>query len=395
MKKARLLGTKLLVSGGRAEHILNLLADTRIPFKEPCAREDGLALYVRGRSAARLRRLARREGLAVKELSVGRITDAARRLGHRKVLLFGLLPCTLLLWVSSLFVWEIDVRGNETVSDGRILRELDELGIKIGVCRVGIDQYRLSNEMLLRIPELSWLTLNTFGSRLEVCVREEVPMPDIVDISEAAELTAAKSGIVDHMTVLAGAAAVKRGELVDEGQTLVSSAAPDILGGVRYEHAAGEVWAWTHYEWSACTPLETFRKDYTGAEYCRRALNFFTKRINLYLSTGNPYAFCDRITMYNNMHLPGGTVLPFGVYRERAYEYKPVLTPLDEDAARRWLENRLHERLQGMIDGEIKSESFLVETKDGVITVTLRAVCLENIARTVPYGAGNTDIQRE
>lgn len=384
----RLYGVSLCISGAPPETILNALAGAGIRFADPVREEGRLTIRVAARRVRLIRGLCLREGYEMQVLGRGAVTAAARRLRRRLILLVGVLPLLAALWLSSLFIWQIDVEGNSTVSDGEILRRLEELGVGIGCCRLFIDQYHVSNEMLLQISELSWLSCNTFGSRLVVSVREEVPAPPVTETELATDVTAAKSGIINSMTVLSGAPIVARGDMVEQGQLLVASATPDLSGELRSEHAMAVVEAWTYYELSACTPLEALSKEYSGTVNTRRALFLFAKRINLYILSGNQPAFCDRITVYESLMLPGGTVLPFGLMRQSFCPYEPVPAPLDEQAARMWLEGRLRERLEGMIDGRIMSETYLASSEDGVLTVTLRAVCLENIAVTVPASAG-------
>lgn len=381
----RFYGLTLSVSGAAPEKILNSLADAGIKLKSPIRTDGGLTLRVSARRAGRIEKLCQSLGCDCRVLSSGKATSAARRL-KRRLIPALILPVLTLLWFSSLYIWQIEVEGNTNVSDGEILRCLEELGVYVGCFRPGIDQYRVSNEMLLRISDLSWLSCNSFGSRLVVSVREETSAPDVVPMDAAADVTAAKAGIINTMTVLAGAPMVARGDMVSAGQLLVAANTPDLTGDVRQEHAMAVVEAWTHYELSACTPLTAMAKEYDGGVKNEHALFIFGKRINLYNLAGNHPALCDRITLYNSVTLPGNTVLPLGLERVSRCAYAPVWTPLDEEAARQWLEDRLSERLAAMIDGRIMNKNYTARVENDLLTVTLRAVCLENIGSTVPAG---------
>ncbi len=389
-ERKRLWGFDLTLGGAPPEQIINALAAAGISFRRPKRTEEGsLTFWVTRRRYTAVKRLCQREGWSVEAVSRGRASAAAGRLGGRLILLL-LGPMLCLLWFSSLYIWQIEVEGNEKISDGEILRSLEELGVYVGCFRPQIDQYRVSNEMLLRLSGLSWLSCNSFGSRLVVAVREETEAPQVLQPHTAADVRAAKGGIINRITVLAGAPQVARGDMVTEGQLLVAAETPDLTGDVRREHAMASVEAWTHYQFSACTPLTALAKQYDGGIDSSRSLIIFGKRINLYNLAGNYPTFCDRITLYNSVTLPGGTVLPLGLERISRCAYVPVEAPLDEDAARRWLEGRLHERLAAMIDGRVMSESYTAHVEDGVLTVTLRAVCLENIAVTVPAEGAET-----
>ena len=85
----------------------------------------------------------------------------------------------LVLLTSSLFIWRIDVTGNETLTTGQILRCLDECGVRPGTYWPALSNDLVRNDMILCLPELRWLTVNVHGSRAEVIVREKDPLPDI------------------------------------------------------------------------------------------------------------------------------------------------------------------------------------------------------------------------
>ena len=69
----------------------------------------------------------------------------------------------------------------------------------------------------------------------------------------------------------------------------------------------------------------------------------------------------------------------------RAYVTEPAA--LNAGAARSMLEERLLERLDALIgeDGEVLDTVFTVREEDGMLAVTLRAECREQIGREVPF----------
>ena len=75
-----------------------------------------------------------------------------------------LLLTAVLLLLSSLFIWEINVEGNEKLTTGEILRALEECGVKTGTFWPGLDTDEIRCRMLLRLPELGWMTVNVHGS---------------------------------------------------------------------------------------------------------------------------------------------------------------------------------------------------------------------------------------
>ncbi len=102
----------------------------------------------------------------------------------------------LAVLTSSLFIWRIDVTGNETLTTGQILRCLDECGVRPGTYWPALSNDLVRNDMVLRLPELRWLTVNVHGSCAEVIVREKEPLPDITPDDTPVSIYASATGVI-------------------------------------------------------------------------------------------------------------------------------------------------------------------------------------------------------
>src|SRR5699024_9448559 len=111
-----------------------------------------------------------------------------------------------------------EVKGNTTVSTALIRTELRRQGLSIGTFGPGLDERTVGNKVLLQIPELSWLSINLYGTRAEVLVREAVQAPEVVDASEHGSVVARASGIITKVEALTGEAVVEVGDTVLEGE---------------------------------------------------------------------------------------------------------------------------------------------------------------------------------
>lgn len=302
------------------------------------------------------------------------------RMRKRYALLAGMILCMGLSWFSSLFIWEINVSGNEEVSTAEILNQLEAIGVGIGSNRLTLNQDYISNEMLLRVPELCWITVNTHGSRAEVMVREEIAAPEIVEEDEPTLVFAKKSGIIEKMIVLEGAKKVAVGETVSAGDTLVTGVMESLSSGTRYVHAMGDIYARTWYTMSAQLMEKVGTKEYTDREKTRYALTFRDDRVNLYLSDVDWERY-DKTSMEKKLTL-FGIVLPVGIITETYSEYEIATKPLS--GAADILKSRLTDSLEEEIDdGEIIWTEFSVDSENGVVTVTMNAECLEQIGETM------------
>ena len=339
------------------EHSLRLQTfENRLEALEQLARRAGCELEIR-------KRVGGREGL--------------HRILRRPVLLAGLLVTALLLTVSSLFVWNVEVQGAKRLSRGEILRALEDCGFGVGSFWPGIKTDLLRSEVMVRLPELAWMAVNVSGSRATVAVVERQPKPEMYDSADACSLVAARDGLVRRVNVLAGSAQVKEGEIVTAGRVLIAGSSDSLNGMPRAVRARGSVMADTWYELSAVCPVEERLKTPAGVPHSRFALVFGKTRLNLYIGSGKTIDGCDKIISEYTLGMPGLFSTPVRLLRERFVPYRE--SPGD-DYDPKATGQRLYALLESRTEGQIL-ESALTPGKAGELHVlTLRAHCTENIA---------------
>jgi similar to stage IV sporulation protein len=372
----------LVVKGAFPENFLNLCARSGVEFwgTEP-ADDYTLCLCIHRRDLSRVEALAKRALCTVETTRQRGVPHMARRLKKRYVLLLGLILCLLSLTWSSLYIWEIEVTGNETVSSTEILRALDDCGVGVGSFWPSFVSDNIRSEALVRVPELSWLTVNVKGSKAEVIVRERVPKPEVVDEKLPTNVIAEKSGVITDMNVLRGRALTQKGFTVLAGDVLVSGAVPSTFSPVRAVHAMARIEARTWYELTAAAPLSQGVKSYTGEEQTHYSLEIGDKRINFYGNSGISDNNCDKIISEHRLGVTGLFSLPVAVVKETERQYGIVQETVDARQARTALEQSLLDRLAEELgeSGQTVETAFSASEQNGWLYVTLRAECIEEI----------------
>ncbi|MDO4982230.1 MAG: sporulation protein YqfD [Eubacteriales bacterium] len=285
-----------------------------------------------------------------------------------------------LVLLSSLFVWEIRVTGNDRLSDGEILRALSECGVDIGTYRADIKNDIIRNEMLLRLPEIAWMSVNFSGSRATVLVSERLEKPEVYDASVYTDVISKADGIVKTVRTLNGTALVSRGQSVLKGEKLIDGRIESITAPPGYVNAFGSVIARTRREESAVSPVRIREKTEYKAGKNRFALRIGKRKINFYLNGGKPVDECDKIIHNYKIGKKGVFSLPLTLVHEKILPYTTETVTVNEG---RLIGKRLSEDLRNEIDGEILSESISQSADGELLTVTARWECLENIAETV------------
>ena len=269
--------------GVQPEALLNACALEGLPFSElEIVDAYTLRLTIPEDERARLEALAPRCRCELRPLGGTGGRTARRALRRRWPLLLAAALLLLGLLVSSLFIWEIELIGRESLSRGLLLRALEDAGVAPGACRPGLDADEVRSRVLERVPELAWMTVNVRGSRASVLLLERSDKPEIYREKDAADVTAKCAGIVRRVSVLNGRPLVRPGQAVLRGETLVSGVMDSLTNAPRGVRARAEVLADTWYEITALCPAGRLKETDGGTAQRRYALVVGKTRVNFY-----------------------------------------------------------------------------------------------------------------
>ncbi len=385
---------RLVACGPFPERLLNLCAQQGMTF---WAVEwlDGqtLRLTLLRRDMKRLEELAIRAGCTVEVEQRAGLPAFLARFRRRYTFLLGLTLSVLSICLLSNIVLTIDVTGNERVSDALILSQVRRLGLHTGVYGPRLDTKQIALDTQLALDDLSWVSVNLYGTRAQVVVRETVQAPDLLEEDGVSDLVAGAGGLVLRVDAVEGQARVKAGDMVTPGDVLISGTVTmegpqysDVPPRYLYVRAAGSVWARTWRTVSASIPITATVKEYTGADKTRWSMILFDRRINFYGNGSISWENYDKISKTHTAVLPGGQVLPISLSRETLRRWQPVRVQIDTAAAQELLENQLSRRLEQMVgeNGSVVTVDWSARITDGVLTVTGAAECEEQIGRPTP-----------
>ncbi len=379
---------KLASRGAEPERILNFCAQRGIEFWQASPSEDfSLTFWTYASELDELMSQNGKNGLEISpvcEKGGRRLALSAKR--RAALITLGVL-CTALAAVSSLFLWRIDIEGNESLSDAQILRALAGCGVGYGAFWPSLSSDAVRSHVIAEMPEIAWLSLNVRSSRAQVLIHERVEKPELVNEKAPCDIIAAKSGVIRRMSVLEGESAAAAGSAVIKGDVLVRGLMSSPTGDERHVHAMASVIADTWYELSARTPLTEERKVKKLRTDTAFSLVIGKKRINFFSDSRNKYTSCDKINKLRYISLGGVFTLPVGYALERTTQYETQTVPIDEQEAVARMKASLRDEILRRIgtDGQIVSESCTVSKTEEVLTVTLRAQCTENIAREASH----------
>jgi len=174
------------------------------------------------------------------------------RYRKRKWCLLGIVIFLVLIKIMTSLVWNIEIKGNETINTNQLISELNELGLKKGVLKNSIDTLELSYQMMIKRDDIAFISITTKGTKVIVDIFEKVKVPESIPKDEPCDIVASKPGLITTLNVLAGKKNVKVGDVVNVGDILVTgimemTKLPDKSQRI---HAIAEIKAKVWYEQS-------------------------------------------------------------------------------------------------------------------------------------------------
>lgn len=375
------------------ERMLNLCSARGIEFWDVRWIDDTALSFCVARGDLRaLRRAA--EGCGA-EVSIERTAGTPfffARLRRRHALFAGGILCAALLLVNSLFIWDFEVTGNETVPTETILHALREHGVHRGTFIYSFRSQDICNRVLPELKDLCWVAVNVRGCKAYVQVRERVRAPERVNESEPTNVIAAKPGLITKVRALDGEKRVLPGTSVQQGQLLIAGVVD--TGGTekpsvttRFLAGKGEVWARTWYDLTVRVPLTYEKKVYTGKEKRSHTLIWGENRLKIGAKGSSICNVdCDKIKNQTQWTLFGLFALPVTWETETLLSYELEITPRSRADAEAQGKDVLETYLAALLGetGSVTQRRFSTAVEGDTLVVTLSAECEEQIGKEVP-----------
>lgn len=349
---------------------------------------DGKGNYLfscRAFAAKRLLAACQAVGLAPQEVSGRGVPVLLGKILRRPGLVAGAVAALLLLCLSPLFLWDIEITGNETLSVAEIEEELALAGLSRGAFLPRTDTDRVAGELRLADARLSYVTVNLRGTVARVQVRETKTTPSET-APVPAHLVATKDGVVTLPLVFEGQCLVREGEIVRAGQLLASGLIGSENNGTRVTRAAGQVLAKTEHEITVNVPYCYEIRTPLPREGREVTLTFFGKTQKLFKTTGNATDTCDIIINNNRWILPGGRALPFCLFDTKTVFYTLTQAKRTPGEALELARAELSAALADFsVGGTLLSTATEVTAGEEGITLLCTVVLEENIAAPLEF----------
>ncbi len=377
---------RLHADAASAPRMLNFCLENEIGFSDFQGEADGsVTISCLLPAANKIRTFAASQGFFVTLEKKGGLPCLLWQRKKRWGLILGAMVSLFLLVLSERFVWDVRVLGNDKMTAGEVISELEACGFGIGSYLPGFYAGELENRVLLESDRLSWISIHMEGTVAMVQVVERTERDD-AGTKLPANLIATADGQIEGIELYRGDCLVKIGQAVRKGELLVSGVYDSQTVGYRYTRAAGKILARTERIIRVEIPLDYTEKQYLREKIGSIDLNFFQKNMKIYKSTGNETGACDIIEEVKGLSGWGLANVPIrlSVQRYRYYE-ENAARHTEEEALALAYEKLASELANFSTDSTLLSKKITTSITDAAVILECRVTCMENIAQQVEF----------
>ncbi|MEE0858127.1 MAG: sporulation protein YqfD [Acutalibacteraceae bacterium] len=369
------------------ERIINLAMMSDITIINPIGAKGTLTAQVSVEDYKTLCSMRKRAMVKLHVIKKVGLPFALYKNKKRKGLLVGAVLFAVIINILSMFVWNVQIEGNNTVSTYEMQECLKNNGIYVGALKKNIDVPQAERSFSLQLGKVGWMSVNLIGNTASVEMSESYAVPEIVDETKPCNLKATKTGQVLKMDIREGKNSVAVGDGVAKGQLLVSGIVEiGETGKSRFVHSEGEVYAGVRTSEEIKIPKKVKFENLTETSQ-RRLLSFMNVHLPIdYISVNDVYGrrYTTESFVLNDVAMPINIVTEYNFVMdcqnvensaEQAKKQSNTLLALN-DVFIRW-------------NCDIKSKKINCKEDENDYIFTADYYCIENIAEAVPINIVN------
>ena len=289
---------RCLVTGEETLRFVNLCRNNGIELRHLVRRENAIQMEIDAENFKKLRPLVRKTHVKIHILNRHGPAFFFYRHKRRWWFLLGMTVFAGMIYILSLFVWQIDIDGNRKYTDALILQALAQMDVKTGCRKSEIDLPEIEEELRIMYNEITWVSASITGTKLQIELREgdlkisgssgggQTGNVKRVENREnnpktqngesetdlPANLVADEDAIITNLVVRRGTVAVRYGDEVKKGDVLIEGKVyiyneDETLKKVDYLTAEGDVFGKYQELYEKHYQRKHEVRSYTGKNY--------------------------------------------------------------------------------------------------------------------------------
>ena len=257
------------------------------------------------------------------------------------------------------------MEGNERLETAELLSACEDLGVKPGVWKRGVDTAEITNRLLVQFSDISWVSVSIKGTDVTIKLAETIEKAERIDRETPCDIVASADGVIVQITAERGTPKVKPGDVVKKGDVLISS---ELLIGLEgeeqhteYTAAEGAVTARIWQKLTEELPLQYEETIYSGVEKENHSIVFSEKELDIIHPDGA--GKWEKTVLEEQPLALGDFRLPLSLKKEIWKEYEILEKTRTMEETKSILEENLRKKTENLLSpyGKIEDSKITFE----------------------------------
>lgn len=298
----------------------------------------------------------------------------------RKLFFVFLIVIIIILTISSNFIWNIQIIEEDKQNIQNLYQDVVDSGLQIGTMKAKTNTKDIINKIRLKRDDIAWIGIELKGTNAIVRTVKATAKPDIVNDKDYCNIVSDKQGIITKISAQNGTIAVKVGDTVNAGTTLINGWMEGKYTGIRYVHAKGEIQAKVWHTKSKKIQYNTTERTETGNIENKYQIKINNFKINLSKRLSK-FKIYDTIVEENKFKIFSDFYLPISLIKTTNKEVKEEQKNYEIEEAKNLGIQQLQDELENEIENKEKIVNKIINTyeKEDGIEVYVTYEVLEDI----------------
>ena len=298
------------VEGYFVERFINLIMHNSIQIWDITQENVGIVTAkIYAKDFLKIKNISRKSKCKIRIENKNGVPFLFNRYRHRKIFAALIAIASTAITVFNLFIWNVEVIGDFSFPIEQVIEDLASENIKVGVLKKNINPEKIKLNMTLKRNDIAWIGISIKGNKAIVeIIGKEAKANDYAN-NGTGNVISDREGVVEKIYVAQGTAMVKKGDVIEKGQILISGEVKSEFADTRFVGADGEVTLKTWYTEKYNVPYVKDVISKTGNKEADYIIKIFDYKINL-LNNGTNFEKYDTIISNNKFSIFGKIYCP-------------------------------------------------------------------------------------
>lgn len=351
---------QIRITGYSPERFLNMCRHRNIYLWGLEPKNNSYEMYISVKGFHQLKPIIRKTRMKVQIIRRIGLPFYLFKYRKRKLFFAGAILCVCMIYILSLFVWNIHIEGNFSRTDEVILEFLETKDVYHGMRKRNLDCAQIVKDIRKEFDDIIWVSASIEGTRLIIHVRENTDTFDMKADNEMApsDIIAQKEGIIVEMITRNGVPLVKEGDTVKEGDVLVSGTV-EVLNdsgevvNYHYQSSDADILAETTLNYENDLNLTHSIKKYSSSKRNLIYFKFGSYRLTFGISHNN-FEEQETETQETQLKIGEHFYLPVFYGKKTIREYESIEEEYSKEEIQRLLSEEFEKSCEVLENGGIR-----------------------------------------